>query len=433
LIWDLQTQQLLHHLTMDERLDSLTFSADDKYLAVAGATPVVRVFDVTSGRQTASLMAPGKSVTETAFAPDGRWLATSGTDGTVRVFRSGQDSRGTRISTGQDEMPALAFDADRPELRTAAWNAHRGMSTWDANTGERLQHFSAEFNREHKWPRGDYAFSTDGRRLAAARHDNPQIVTVWDAVSGQELISLAEHPGFVRAVAFSRDDALLATAAVEKTGAELCIWNAATGELIRTQDVGKVLVSAIAFSHDGKSVATGGQPTGTEPGVSIWDAGTGAARFHFDGPALVFGLAFSPDGGRLAAADYGRQRVSVWDAERGEPIGEMPGIAAVSDVAWSPDGTRLAAIGYDANVHLLDGETLEELIVLRTLGPPSGTMGFTPRVAFSPDGSKIAGNSPHGTVTVWDADDGNTEPFRFPAPRPAGSGNSGRDPDNDRE
>ncbi len=47
--------------------------------------------------------------------------------------------------------------------------------------------------------------------------------------------------------------------------------------------------------------------------------------------------------------------------------------------------------------------SLEELLVLRTLGPPTGSLGFTPCVAFSLDGSKIAANSPLGMFTVWDA------------------------------
>src|SRR5262249_29592300 len=80
-----------------------------------------------------------------------------------------------------------------------------------------------------------------------------------------------------------------------------------------------------------------------------------------------------------------------------------PGPRAVSCVGFTPDGTRLAALGYDGNVHLCDARTGDELLVLRGFGPPPGTVEFTPRLAFSPDGSPVA---PHyainSSLNVWD-------------------------------
>ena len=100
-------------------------------------------------------------------------------------------------------------------------------------------------------------------------------------------------------------------------------------------------------------------------------------------------LAFHPDGARLAVADYGGGKVHLWDIEAGTLI-TSPGPTSVSSVAFTPDGKRLAVLGYDGNVHLFDARTGDEMLVLHSFGPPPGSNGFTPRLAFSPDGSLLA-------------------------------------------
>jgi tetratricopeptide (TPR) repeat protein len=117
---------------------------------------------------------------------------------------------------------------------------------------------------------------------------------------------------------------------------------------------------------------------------------------------LVTSLAFHPDGSRLAVADYGETRVHVWDLATGN-LSTNPGPEYVSCVGFTPDGKRLATMGYDGNVHLSDARTGDEVLVLRSFGRPPGPGGFTPRIAFSPDGSRIAGHYAIGQMlNLWD-------------------------------
>ena len=53
------------------------------------------------------------------------------------------------------------------------------------------------------------AYSEDGKRLASASHD--QTVKLWDAMSGQETLTLKEHVNEVTSVAFSVDGKRLAS------------------------------------------------------------------------------------------------------------------------------------------------------------------------------------------------------------------------------
>jgi tetratricopeptide (TPR) repeat protein len=121
-----------------------------------------------------------------------------------------------------------------------------------------------------------------------------------------------------------------------------------------------------------------------------------------DRVGLVKFLAFHPDAARLAVADYGETRVHLWDLAAGTLI-THPGPGAVSCVGFTADGKRLAVLGYDGNVHLADARTGEEVLVLQSFGPPPGSGGFTPRIAFSPDGSRIAGHYAIGQMlNLWD-------------------------------
>jgi WD40 repeat protein len=70
-------------------------------------------------------------------------------------------------------------------------------------------------------------------------------------------------------------------------------------------------------------------------------------------------VAFSPDGKRLAST-WG-STVKVWDAQTGQETLTLKGHpAGFSGVAFSPDGHRLAAGSYDGTVRIWDATPLPE-------------------------------------------------------------------------
>jgi tetratricopeptide (TPR) repeat protein len=85
------------------------------------------------------------------------------------------------------------------------------------------------------------------------------------------------------------------------------------------------------------------------------------------GPEICLGLAFSPEGLRLAAA--GRNRVMLWDTSTGE-----------------------------------------ELLTLRGAPPRPTDNGFNPRVAFSPDGRRLVAINWDDSLSLWSADAADATP-----------------------
>ena len=318
----------------------------------------------------------------------------------VKVFDPRRDPVG-RIALTQWQLCAMAFDERADTLRTINWpldDDGANLEVLAAAGGSPRPGPRLAVTNRIAYPRGDFAFGPDGRQLAAPRNGDDSAVGVWDAVTGREVATL-RAPGTVTALAFGAGGTRLAIAAWDRRHIqEVAIWDLATGRVIQTIDAGPRPIRAVAFSADGGRVAAGGGDVQSADSgwAGAWNAETGASLVTLDRAGIIMALAFHPDGSRLAAADFGDQILHLWDLAAGTEV-RQPAPAAVSCLAFTPDGSRLASVGYDGQVHLADARTGQELLVLRSAaGPRHHGYGFTPRLTFSRDGSRLAANG------VWD-------------------------------
>ncbi len=376
-VWEVATGRLLRTLSgHTDAIELLTFSPDGIRLASASDDGTLKVWDSVAGGLIFELASPPISV---AFSPDGTRLAVGAPAG-VRVLDSisGQDLLTIPAGTG-----AFVFSPDWARLVTISEGTEARV--WDARTGQVLLTLSGHTQRL-----ADAAFSPDGKHLATASFD--QTARVWDITPDHEVMTL---PHSDRAVAFSPDGAQLASGG---TDGSVHLWSAATGEELRALSGHSDSVWGVAFSQDGRRLATASADTMAK----VWDVATGMAQLDLLGhTGLVRDIAYSPDGSRIATASFD-QTAKTWDAATGQELLSLAGHAGlVTGVAFSPDGRRLATSGsQDASVVIWDAVTGQSLLTLL------GHAGTIADLAFSPDGTRLATASWDATAKIWDASTG---------------------------
>ena len=133
----------------------------------------------------------------------------------------------------------------------------------------------------------------------------------------------------------------------------------------------------------------------------VWKADGGRDLFTLKGhDGLVHGVAFSPDGQRLASASWDHT-VKVWDTTTGKELLTFKCHKdRVQSVAFSPDGTRIASVGEDKTLRIWDAATGTET------QPPSNHYGVLYSVTFNHDGRRVAvaSWSASGWIKTWKVD-----------------------------
>jgi WD40 repeat protein len=409
-VWDAATgQELFSAREATSMLRGVAFSPDGKRLAAWGGGGLIRLWDAGTGSDVLTLRGHPGSVKAVVFDPVAPRLVSGGEDASVRIWEVGPSvpshaaPQTLRIPADVRGPHDIAFRPDGKRLACGGPN----IQVWDAATGKELLTIPSGPG-SHR-----IALSQDGLRLTDGRK-------VWDSHTGRELAAFRRRfRGPPYGAASSPNGMRVANSKF--------VWDVRTGQEVfavrghGTKDLGDQPPYAVAFSPDGRWFATGGE----DKAVALADAATGAEVHKFrDSSFPVNLLAFSPDSKRLAAATGPNEgldgflpgEVKVWDvASRREAFTLRGHTASVWGVAFSPDGTRLASCsgfevdrGRRGEIKVWDAITGQELLTVR-----NGHDGLIWAVTFSPDGRRLASVGEDRRVRIWETAPG-PPPFFYP-------------------
>jgi WD40 repeat protein len=326
-------------------VNSLAFSPDGKTLVTGSGNSLghddkIKLWDVATGLELATLKGPTGGALSLAYSPDGKTLAS-----------------------GSGDYNQHGNTNEQPEVKL-----------WDMATRQEIASLKG-----HTYGVYSLAFSPDGKILASGSRDGT--VKLWDVATGLEQVTLKSHGNVVYSLAFSPDGKTLAFA----SGGELTLWNLATG---RERFSIKRNAISLAYHPDGKTLFVG---SGRE--VILCDVTTGREQATLKGVAGVWSL--SPDGMTLGSGSW--DGVKLLHIATGEEIATFKGhFQSVSSVAFSPDGQTLASGSEDRTVKLWDLAAGQQRATLE------GQTKTVHSVASSPDLKTIAWGCKDGTVRVWD-------------------------------
>jgi WD40 repeat protein len=399
----------------------LSWNADGSRLVVACADNQARVYN--NDGKLAEFFPHEGPVTSAVFHPDGKRIISASADKTARVWglnllwqaahagpvrQALYTLRGDQILSASDDKTIKVWNAADGKLIKSII-AHDGTVIGLGLSADGGKMVSAGGDNKVKvWnltppkpgaaaedkPAAIFALtgapysvaiSPNGTRVAAGVTDKTaSSIVVFDVPAGKEVVSLADHTGIIRSLAFQGDNRTLVSTSDDKTArlSDVGVLNVLDGHAAG--------VTAVAFHGNGTQFIS----SGMDKTVKLWaiTAGKEPAVQKTFGPLQdpVSAVVFSRDFSQIGAG--AGKIVKVWTVD-GKEVLTLVHPADVKGLSFSVDKTKLVTGAADGLARIWDLATGKELQAFSHAGPVDS-------VVFHNNNTAIVSGSADKTVVV---------------------------------
>ena len=396
------------------------FSSDTSLLAGRKREPdadpeSIWVWHVETGEQISCFTGYPEKMEKLCFSLDGRYLAAGSSNGTIQVWDL-ESGHLTTTYTDYGDVQIFPHYSLEDGLIAAAVS-DRKVEVWHIEAEEKIDTF--EYRGNNRYRRA--CFPEDGKQLAVASPSDIQIWTKGNNIDSP-LSTLHGHIPSMDTLAFSSDEK---TFAAGLWGDNVLLWDVASKRSYRPHGEKLPGTSVNVYcSPDEKIISINVY----RDNLNVSEVGKSESIVELTPPEAGFGRskAFSPMTDRIASADKD-DNIHIWERmpildnmTESESWKKHPTVIndaefidglkfSLNGLAFSPDGKRLASISRskDSKACLWDVNSGRQIIEFRfTLPPERVSYHRTDNgIAFSPRGDIIAGGK-WGEIVLWDATDG---------------------------
>ena len=407
-IVDAETGEPSHSIETNGRLARMDFTPMGQSIVATENDCAVGLYDIESGENLWSLKFPiennGESYThEVKVSPNGDIVAVAAPMGADNRIRIVEVETGEQIAslTGHAWKPmTLQFSDDGETLFSSGWDG--SILSWN------MQSYELNEPAEGERTTG-MACACPVNNVLAYKTSKGQLKLI-DSTNGQ-LMKVIDMPGYAdEAISFSPDGTKIAAGGQSESDVLTGVWDVASGEKIHEWKWAKGRdphsnITDLCFSPDGSKI---GVANFRQRRGFLLDLETKEQKYSFQHQG-VYGLSFDSTGRILTTVGWD-SAIKFWNAETGdrEPTANVQfpqqgeeGYEAdlrMYDVCYSPCGERYATLHMQANTRIWktgDKSLLSE--------HSSGAGTSTGTLDFSNDGIWLAVGDRDGQVRIYDS------------------------------
>jgi WD40 repeat protein len=346
-------------------------------------------------------------IDQAALSPNGEILAIGGAQGSsetmivfVDLVRGGYSEKLRAMKfIGRSAVALIAFSSDGKRVAAAGWRG--AVKVWEPVSGDQI--FESCDPTPSEEP---LAFTRDLEYIATAGTGNTAKIrrlrepVVFHSESKTEVrpevLAFVGHNSSIARAVFTTNGRLI-TVGNDKS---VIAWEASSGREVATLSGSWVSETAgLAFSPDGKRLAVA-VADNSHPMVEIWE-GTNNVLTLKGHVSKVWGVTYDREGQRIATSSSD-ETVKIWNANTGQVLKSITVGCDVREVAFSPSGERVAT----ACAHGGPGAAIWDVESTRQIRVLTGHTGDVWGVSYSPDGKRLATSGSDKTARVWDAETG---------------------------